>query len=43
MLLSHHQSGGQNCDIKIANRLFEKALKVHIFGNNSDKSKCEKR
>jgi hypothetical protein len=32
MLLSHHQEADQNCDIKIANRLFENVSQYKYFG-----------
>jgi hypothetical protein len=40
MLLSRQQNVGQNGDMKIANRLFEK---VQIFGDDSNKSKFDSR
>jgi hypothetical protein len=41
MLLSCHQNVGQNQDIKIANRLFEKCVTVQIFVTDSNKSKFD--
>jgi hypothetical protein len=31
MLLSHHQNAGQDCDTKIANRLFENVSQFRYF------------
>jgi hypothetical protein len=36
MLLSHHQNAGQNHDMKIANRCFEKCGTIQIFGNDNN-------
>jgi hypothetical protein len=41
MMLSRHHNAGQNCDIKVANRAFEKCVTVQIFGNDSNKSKFD--
>jgi hypothetical protein len=38
MLPSWQENAGQNCDIKIANRSFEKG---RIFGNDSNNSKFD--
>jgi hypothetical protein len=32
MLLSRHQNAGQNCDIEIANRLFENVSQFKYLG-----------
>jgi hypothetical protein len=37
MLLYCHQNVGQNRDIKITNRSFEKCFTVQIFGDDSNK------
>jgi hypothetical protein len=31
-VLSHHQNAGQNCNIKIANRLFENVSQFNYLG-----------
>jgi hypothetical protein len=41
MLLSRHQTAGQNHNIKITNRPFENCGAVQIFGNDSNKSKFD--
>jgi exopolysaccharide biosynthesis protein len=41
MLLSRYQNAGHNYDIKIANRCFKKCGKIHIFGNENNKSKLD--
>jgi hypothetical protein len=40
-LLSRHQNAGQDRDIKIANRSFEKRVTVQIFWDDSNKSKFD--
>jgi hypothetical protein len=39
MFIPHHQNGGQNSNIKIANESFFKCGIVQICGNDSNKSK----
>jgi hypothetical protein len=39
LLLSRHQNVGQNRDIIIANRSFEKCATIQIFGDESNKPK----
>jgi hypothetical protein len=39
MLLYRHQNAGQSHDIKIANRSFENAAQLKVFGKDSKKLK----
>jgi hypothetical protein len=41
MLMAHHQSAGQNHDIKIGNRSFENVKQFKYFGKDSKKSKFD--
>jgi hypothetical protein len=41
MLMPHHQNAGQNHDIMIANRAFEKSERVQTFMNEKNKSKFD--
>jgi hypothetical protein len=41
MLLPHHQNGGQNHNIKIANTPLENVAQLKIFRNDSNKSKFD--
>jgi hypothetical protein len=36
--MSHHQTAGQNHKIKAANKFLKNVAKVHIFGNDNNKS-----
>jgi hypothetical protein len=39
MLLSRDQNAGENGEMKIGNKSFEKCVTVQVFGNDSNKSK----
>jgi hypothetical protein len=41
MLVSCDQNAGQNQDIKIGNRSFEKCVTVEVFGNDRNESKFD--
>jgi hypothetical protein len=43
MVVSRHQNVGQNNNIKVTDKQFEKCDTFQIFGNNSKKSKLHSR